>query len=63
MYYDLRVGDRVIERLGLSELRQELTNVLEGQEGDAPPPVVVARSGCLPAKEKAVRKSKRAKSS
>ena len=53
MWYDLRCGDDVIERLGLDELKQELTNCLEGGRTD----LVIALHGELPvAKSKRLRK-------
>lgn len=55
-WYDLRVDGVVQERLGLSELRQQLTNVLEGGAGL----VEVAPTGGLPVE---VKKSKKARSS
>lgn len=60
MWYDLRVDGEVAGRLGLSELRQELANVLEGGAQH----VEISPSGGLPAVEKAVKAKKgRAKKS
>lgn len=56
MYYDLRVNGEVRERLGLSELRQVLTNVLEGGAGY----VEVGPSGALPSVEKGSAPKKKA---
>lgn len=44
MYYDLRAGGRVQARLGLDEMKQQLTNFLEGGESV----VEVAYHGELP---------------
>lgn len=54
MWYDMRVGGRVQEKLGLDELKQQLANVLEGGAGH----VEVAPHGALPSVKKAGRSKK-----
>lgn len=55
MWYDLRAGDRVLSKLGLDEMKQELTNVLEGGVSV----VEVAYHGELPAVKKAKRAARK----
>lgn len=54
MYYDLRAGGKVLERLGLDEMKQQLTNFLEGGESV----VEVAYHGELPEVKAPKRKKK-----